>query len=301
VLEIPSFKKICRWRSNWNEIDYGNIVARLQRGRNALGLLVVGRLIDRFGTRIGYFRGLNYLEHLPRIVTTRLPASAFGFGSSSGRPWALASLEIFRPAIKTTTAEWVSQKRERALRHWYFQCRIECSGRSFAPLNSSLDLPLPGGGNGAFILTGAIGLSVARVFGIPLYAETRSAIHASRKQSLLIFSLTRPDQARCASSLAQTKFRIAQTSAFAIGKYMTDSDLWWFLSLLDFQTSCGQKSRTRPVNDRSAFDCHLLSSLMWWAVSAGGWLSSTLIKAADGRSMGRAPQDRDVSCCAPSR
>ena len=37
----------------WNEIQYGYIVTAFQAAY-ALGLLVVGRFIDRFGTRIGY-------------------------------------------------------------------------------------------------------------------------------------------------------------------------------------------------------------------------------------------------------
>src|SRR5437763_12223483 len=42
---------------HWSEIDYGNIVAAFNAAY-ALGLLVVGRLIDRFGTKIGYSAAL---------------------------------------------------------------------------------------------------------------------------------------------------------------------------------------------------------------------------------------------------
>jgi MFS family permease len=37
----------------WSEIDYGNLVAAFQAAY-ALGLLFVGRFIDRLGTRVGY-------------------------------------------------------------------------------------------------------------------------------------------------------------------------------------------------------------------------------------------------------
>src|ERR1041385_7746812 len=43
---------------HWTEIDYGNIVAAFNAAY-AIGLLIAGRLIDRFGTKIGYAAALT--------------------------------------------------------------------------------------------------------------------------------------------------------------------------------------------------------------------------------------------------
>src|SRR5882762_10375765 len=94
---------------HWNEIDYGNIVAAFNAAY-ALGLLVVGRLIDRFGTKIGYAGALVIWS--VAAMSHALARSAFGFGV------ARAALGVgesgnFPAAIKTT-AEWFPRK-ERAL------------------------------------------------------------------------------------------------------------------------------------------------------------------------------------------
>src|SRR5947207_12333239 len=60
----------------WSEIDYGNIVAAFNAAY-ALGLLVAGRLIDRFGTRIGYATSLTIWSLA--AMAHALARSAFGF------------------------------------------------------------------------------------------------------------------------------------------------------------------------------------------------------------------------------
>src|SRR5499427_4443331 len=62
---------------HWTEIDYGNIVAAFNAAY-ALGLLVAGRLIDRFGTKIGYAAALTIWSLA--AMSHALARSAFGFG-----------------------------------------------------------------------------------------------------------------------------------------------------------------------------------------------------------------------------
>jgi ACS family hexuronate transporter-like MFS transporter len=85
----------------WTEIDYGNLVFAFQAAY-AVGLVVVGRLVDRLGTRLGYaiamiFWSLASMAHaignsLASFVVAR---SALGFGEAG----------VFPASIKAV-AEW---------------------------------------------------------------------------------------------------------------------------------------------------------------------------------------------------
>src|SRR4029077_20037770 len=93
----------------WNEIDYGNLVFAFQTAY-ALGMLFVGRLIDRLGTPIGYafamvFWSLASMGHAvaSSLTTFVIARSALGFGEAG----------VFPASIKCV-AEWFPKK-ERAL------------------------------------------------------------------------------------------------------------------------------------------------------------------------------------------
>src|SRR5438105_4322663 len=62
---------------HWTEIDYGNIVAAFNAAY-ALGLLFAGRLMDRFGTKVGYTVALTIWSFA--AMGHALASSAFGFG-----------------------------------------------------------------------------------------------------------------------------------------------------------------------------------------------------------------------------
>jgi ACS family hexuronate transporter-like MFS transporter len=89
----------------WNEIDYGNLVFAFQTAY-ALGMLFVGRLIDRLGTRIGYavamvFWSLASMGHAvaSSLTTFVIARSALGFGEAG----------VFPASIKCV-AEWFPKK-----------------------------------------------------------------------------------------------------------------------------------------------------------------------------------------------
>src|ERR1700730_9139817 len=93
----------------WNEIDYGNLVFAFQAAY-AVGMIFVGRLIDRVGTRVGYalamvFWSLASMGHAigSSFTSFLIARSALGFGEAG----------VFPASIKTV-AEWFPKK-ERAL------------------------------------------------------------------------------------------------------------------------------------------------------------------------------------------
>src|ERR1700747_1871627 len=93
----------------WNEIDYSNLVFAFQAAY-AVGMVVVGRLMDRMGTRLGYafamvFWSLASMAHAVAgsFLSFLVARSALGFGEAG----------VFPASIKTV-AEWFPRQ-ERAL------------------------------------------------------------------------------------------------------------------------------------------------------------------------------------------
>src|SRR6267378_8507802 len=93
----------------WNEINYSDVVLAFQAAY-AVGMLAVGRFIDRFGTRLGYaivmvFWSLASMAHAAgsSFSSFLIARSALGFGEPG----------VFPPSIKAA-AEWFPAN-ERAL------------------------------------------------------------------------------------------------------------------------------------------------------------------------------------------
>src|ERR1700719_4262221 len=146
----------------WNEIDYGNLVFYFQAAY-ALGMIFVGRLIDRLGTRIGYavtmvFWSLASMGHALAFSLASFGAARFalGFGEAG----------VFPASIKCVS-EWFPKK-ERALATGIFN-----AGTSAGAIITPLVVPwiaLHWGWRSAFLLTGALGF-VWLIFWFLLYRK----------------------------------------------------------------------------------------------------------------------------------
>src|ERR1700674_113836 len=246
----------------WNEIDYGNLVFAFQAAY-ALGMIFVGRLIDRFGTRMGYamamvFWSLASMGHaiafsLPSFVAAR---AALGFGESG----------VFPASIKCV-AEWFPRK-ERALATGIFN-----AGTNIGAIVTPLIVPWIAvhlGWRWAFLMTGALGFAWL-VLWLWLYRKPEEHSCCSRGEREYIQSdlVEQTGKIKWSQLLPHR-----QTWAYAAGKFMIDPIWWFYLFWI-------------PDYLQREHGLHLtqigLPILVIYVISdlgsiGGGWLSSALIR-----------------------
>jgi len=246
----------------WTEIDYGNIVFAFQAAY-AIGLLVVGRVIDKLGTKLGYALALIFwsfaaMAHAAVRSVTGFSAARFALG--------LGEAGNFPAAIKSI-AEWFPKK-ERALATGIFN-----SGSNVGAIVAPLVVPwltIVYGWPAAFLATGALGL-LWLVAWIPLYGSPETHPRVSPKELALIQSDPPDPPARVPW---RELLMHRQTWAFAIGKFLTDPIWWLYLFWVpDFlQRNHGLNLTTIGLPLVVIYVVADVGSI------GGGWLSSSLLK-----------------------
>ncbi len=199
----------------WNEVQYGSIVAAFQ-GAYAIGLLVVGGLIDRLGTRIGYALAIG-LWSLASMGHA-LARSAFGFGVARAA-LGLGESGNFPAAVKTV-AEWFPRK-ERAYATGLFN-----SGSNIGAIAAPLFVPwvtVHYGWRVAFLLTGLCGVPWILLW-LRIYRRPREHPSLSAEELAHIES-DPPDPQLSVPWLTLLAYR--QTWAVVLAKFLTDP-IWWF-------------------------------------------------------------------------
>src|SRR6266498_1002449 len=151
VLGILATDENFKHTIGWNDAQYGFVQTTFQAAY-AVGLLLVGSLMDRFGTRKGFSFAVTFWSIA--AMGHALARSIFGFGVAR---FALGLGEAgnFPAAIKTV-AEWFPKK-ERALATGIFN-----SGSNVGAIIAPLTVPyitIAWGWQWAFIITGAFGLT----------------------------------------------------------------------------------------------------------------------------------------------
>ena len=244
----------------WNEAQYGFIVTSFQAAY-AISLLVIGRIMDRLGTRKGF--SLAIVIWSLAAMGHALARSAFGFGVAR---FALGLGEggNFPAAIKTV-AEWFPKK-ERALATGIFN-----AGSNLGPIIVPLTVPwivFHYGWQAAFIATGAVGFLI---LWLPVYRRPEEHPRVSPEELAHIKS----DPPEPTTRVPWTRLLPhRQTWAFAIGKFMTDPVWWfylfWLAKFLDKNYHITLAKLSLPV-----IVVYLVADI---GSIGGGWLSSRLIK-----------------------
>ncbi len=245
----------------WNEIDYSNLVFVFQAAY-AVGMVLMGRLVDRLGTRLGYAIAMIFWS-----LASMAHAAGGSFGSFVAARAALGFGEagVFPASIKTV-AEWFPRK-ERALATGIFN-----AGTNIGAIITPLVVPwitIHWGWRWAFIITGAIGF-VWLIFWFLLYRKPEE--HPLLSKAELDYIRSDPqDPSRKIKWASLLPYR--QTWAFIAGKFAIDP-IWWFLLfwIPDFlQRDHGLRLMEIGV---PIMVIYLLADV---GSVAGGWLSSWLI------------------------
>lgn len=244
-------------RLSWNEIDYSNVVFWFQAAY-AIGLLAIGALVDRLGTR----RSFNATVSVWSVAAMAhgLASSVAGFGLAR---FALGLGESgYFPAAVKSVAEWFP-KRERALATGLFN-----AGTNVGAIVAPLTVPFIVGHFGwrwAFVLTGAIGFLWLVAWRL-LYRDPPE--HVPEDET----------EARAAAARIPWRVLLGRRQAWAItaGKFITDP-VWWFYlfwipGFLHDTYGLPLDSLTSGLPIVVIFLTADVGSI------AGGWLSSTLIR-----------------------
>lgn len=246
----------------WTEIDYSNIVFWFQTAY-ALGLLLVGRVMDWMGTRKGF--SLAVIFWSLAAAGHALARSVFGFGVARFT-LGLGESGNFPASIKTV-AEWFPKK-ERALATGIFN-----AGTNVGVLAAAAIVPWVTASFGwkwAFIVTGLVGF-VWLAFWWAIYRHPDDHPNLSEEERAHIQS-DPPDPDVKIPWLKLFPHR--QTWAFAVGKFMTDPIWWvylfWLPSFLNNKYGIDLKSVALPL-----IIVYLIADV---GSVAGGWLSSSLIQ-----------------------
>lgn len=247
----------------WTAIEYGYITTVFQAAY-AVGLVVLGRLIDRYGTKIGY--AVAIVAWSLSAMGHALAATVIGFGVAR-MFLGLSEGGNFPAAIKAI-AEWFPKK-ERALATGIFN-----SGANIGAVVAPAVVPwltVTYGWQAAFIATGAIGFLWLFLW-LPLYDRPEQSKRLKKEELDHILSDPEEPPAEKVRWLHLLKYR--QTWAFVIGKFMTDPVWWFYLFWLAlFLNNNFGLSLTQ-------LGLPLIVIYMMTTVGSvgGGWISSALIK-----------------------
>jgi MFS transporter, ACS family, hexuronate transporter len=259
---IGLLKPTLQHELHWSELDYAHIILLFQLAY-ALGYLVMGPVIDRLGTRMGYalsalIWSVAAMAHAGARTVAGFGEARFALGFGEGGSF---------PASIKTVAEWFPRK-ERALATAIFN-----SGTNLGPIIVPLIIPwitIRYGWRITFVITGAINLAWI----VPwLLVYRPPAEHKSLSSAELAYIHSDASEPPAKIPWARL-LPHRQLWAIAIAKFLTDPVWWLFLFWIpDFL------NRTHGLN-LLALELPLVVIYTGATIGslAGGWLSGWLLK-----------------------
>ncbi len=277
---IGVLKPVIEEEMGWSEVDYGNIVTAFQASYG-IGLLVVGRWLDRVGTRKGIAIAIGlwslaacFHAAARSVLAFILARIALGVAESAAYPGAVKSI-----------AEWFP-KRERALGVGILNAGANV-GVLLTPI---IAIGIAGiyGWRAAFLVTGLIGFLVLWAW-LRFFREPRD--HAALTDEERDWIGQDGEDAAGKPLGWKTAFRQRQAWFFICGKFFTDPVWYLFLFWLPDFLSRTQGMELFPTAESgilatigpALIGVYLLADI---GSIAGGWFSSHLV--AKGWTINRA-------------
>ena len=268
---ISLLKPILEKEFNWSESDYSNIVIAFTLAY-ALGMLGVGRIIDKIGTKLGYAFSL-ILWSIAAILHA-FANSTFSFAAYRAL-LGVSESGNFPAAIKTV-AEWFPKK-ERALATGIFN-----SGTNIGAIIAPIVVPwiaINYSWQMAFIATGAVGLIWLffwfTMYEIPAKHKKLSKaeydyIHSDNEEQKVVDG---KEEEPKISWLKLLTFK--QTWAFIMGKFLTDG-IWWFFL---FWLPAFLIAEYGLVGMQVSFPIVVVYTMTCFGSILGGWLPMWFVKS----------------------
>jgi len=265
---------------HWTETDYANVVQFFMFAY-AVGFVLFGELIDRFGAKRGYIIavGVWTAAHLGCAIIGFLPVS-----------WVLVSFMISQavlglgqggnfPAALKTVAEWFPQ-RERSLAIGWFN-----AGSNIGAILTPLIVPfvlLAFGWQWAFVATGMLSILWLLIW-IPFYSKPSESRRL--KQTELAYIESDPYVPVKQLPWLKVLFK-KETWAYGLGKLMTDP-VWFFYSFWlpsFFMLNYGKEHGLFWGVQFPIIMIFLISDV---GSVFGGWMGSAMMKAGLGVNKAR--------------
>ena len=269
---IGVLKPVIEADMGWSEVDYGNIVTAFQASYG-LGLLVVGRWLDRVGTRKGMAIAIAlwslaacFHAAARSVLEFILARVALGVAESAAYPGSVKSV-----------AEWFP-RRERALGVGFLNAGANV-GVLMTPIVGIMVAGLYGW-RVAFLVTGALGF-VVLVAWLLMFRQPDDHPHVSAQERAYI---EQDGEDPAAAPLRWSEaLRQRQAWYFICGKFFTDPVWYLFLFWLPDFLSRTQGMELFPTGDSgilATIGPALIGVYLLADVGSifGGWLSSHFIK-----------------------